>query len=114
MANALRTLLARKTSANGLVPECHVEVWTVCPLSLVGGERCLQLIARSRLPISYDLQLYPGKGSAIQQYVSGSCISKRVFSACTRIRWRSEARSSSSQQVCNVLAVVLLEKAGRT
>ena len=39
---------------------------------------------------------------------------KRVSSACTRIRWGSEARSSSSQQVCNVLAVVLLEKAGRT
>lgn len=28
MTNALRTLLVRITSANALVPECHVEVWS--------------------------------------------------------------------------------------
>lgn len=106
----------RITSASTLVPECHVEIWTISPLCSVGGERCLQLIARSRLPVSYDLQLYRGKGNATNSSMYQEAVfkKKRVSSACTRIRWGSEARSSSSQQVCNVLAVVLLEKAGRT
>lgn len=76
MANALRTLLARKTSANALVPECHVEVWTVCPLSSVGGERCLQLIARSGLPISYDLQARVVPNSSMYQ----EAVSQKGFS----------------------------------
>lgn len=99
------SLLVRITSANALVPECHVEVWTLCPLSSVSGERCLQLIARSRLPIPYDLQLYTGKGDAKQQNVSGSCVSKKGFSRLAPafdVGVRQDLLSS--QQVCNVFS----------
>lgn len=50
--NALRTLLARITSASTLSPRLPRRGLDI---SSVGGERCLQLIAQSRLPVAYDL-----------------------------------------------------------